>query len=332
MSVTVSQSSRPEKTGLRVVVLDDYQQVAAAYGPWTDLGAEVGVDFVSEHLAEADQLVARLAGAEVVVAMRERTPFPREILERLPDLQLLVTTAQRNASIDVAAAAERGVVVCGTDFHVHGTAEMTWALILALARNVCVDERALRAGDWQTTVGVDLHGKTLGVLGLGRLGSRVAGIGAAFGMRPIAWSANLTAERCAEKGVALVSKDELFAQSDVLSVHVRLSERTRGLVGAAELAAMKPTAMVINTSRGPIIDETALVAALRSGSIGGAGLDVFDVEPLPADSPLREAPNTVLTPHLGYVTEQTYEIFFRDIVENIAAWRAGEPVRVIPVE
>ena len=332
MDDTVSQSSRPEKVGLRVAVLDDYQQVAATLGRWADLGDDVQVDFVSEHIADADQLVARLAEVEVVVAMRERTPFPREILERLPALRLLVTTAQRNASIDVSAAAERGVVVCGTGFHVHGTAEMTWALILALARHVCAEERALRQGRWQTTIGMDLHGKTLGLLGLGRLGSRVAGIGAAFGMRPIAWSANLTAERCAEKGVTLVSKDELFEQSDVLSVHVRLSDRTRGLIGAGELAAMKPTALLINTSRGPIVDEGALVEALRSGSIGGAGLDVFDVEPLPADSPLRDVPNVVLTPHLGYVTEQTYEIFYRDIVEDIAAWRAGAPIRVIPVE
>jgi phosphoglycerate dehydrogenase-like enzyme len=262
--------------------------------------------------------------------MRERTPFPRAVLERLPRLRLLVTTGSRNASIDVAAAAEHGVTVCGTRAHAPGTAELTWALVLAVARHLPQEDASVRAGGWQQTIGTDLAGATLGLLGLGRLGERVARIGLAFEMDVVAWSANLTDERAAEVGVRRAAcKEELLATADVVSVHLQLSDRTRGLIGARELDLMKPTAILVNTSRGPIVEEAALVRALREGTIAGAGLDVFDVEPLPRHSPLRELRRAVLTPHLGYVTEKTYEVFYGDAVEDVAAWRAGRPVRVV---
>jgi phosphoglycerate dehydrogenase-like enzyme len=313
---------------VRVAILDDYQGVALGFAPWEDLGADV-VAF-DDHVTGDDELVARLAGFDVVVAMRERTPFTRARLERLGDLRLLVTTGMRNASIDVAAARERGIVVCGTGGVSAATAELTWALILALARRVPEEDRDVREGGWQRTVGIDLAGRTLGVIGLGTQGAPVARIGLAFGMRVIAWSQNLTAERAAEVGVAAVDRDVLLAESDVVTLHVKLGDRSRGLIGADELARMKPTALLVNTSRGPIVDEDALLAALRDGTIAGAALDVFDTEPLPAGHPLRSAPNTVLTPHIGYVTRATYETFYREAAEDIAAWRRGEPVRVLP--
>ncbi|SFQ51382.1 Phosphoglycerate dehydrogenase [Amycolatopsis arida] len=312
---------------MKIAILDDYQNVALRFADWSVLDAEITV--FTEHVADRDELVRRLAGHEVVVAMRERTPFPAELLARLPDLRLLVSTGHRNAAIDLAAAARHGVVVCGTGYLPEPTAEHTWALILAAARNLTVEERAMREGGWQRTVGMGLHGRTLGLLGLGRLGSRVATIGQAFGMSTVAWSQHLTADRAAEHGVTAVSREELFARSDVLSVHLVLSERTRGLVGAAELAAMKPGAVLVNTSRGPVVDEPALVDALRRGAIRCAALDVYDAEPLPADHPLRTLPNTVLTPHVGYVTDTEYEVFYRDAVADIAAYRAGAPVRVL---
>lgn len=303
-------------------MLDDYQRVAREYGDF-----EGDVHVLHEHL---DDPVEALQGAEVVVAMRERTAFPAEIFDRLPDLRLLVTTGMLNAAIDMAAAAAHGVTVCGTEMHgATNTAELTWALILACRRHVVTEDRALRDGRWQTTIGTDLAGSTLGVLGLGRLGAQVARIGRAFGMDVVAWSRNLTPERAEEAGATWVSKDELFATSDVVTVHLKLSERTTGLVGATDLAAMKPTSILINTSRGPIVDESALVSALTSGSIAGAGLDVYDVEPLPAGHPLRGAPNTVLLPHLGYVTEGGYRTMYRQVVEDIAAWQAGSPLRVL---
>ncbi|MER7113802.1 D-2-hydroxyacid dehydrogenase family protein [Saccharomonospora azurea] len=312
---------------MRIAILDDYQNVASTLADWDSLDAEVRV--FTEHIADQDELVRALAGFDVVVAMRERTPFPAALLSRLPDLRLLVTTGQRNASIDVEAARRQGIVVCGTGYLPHPTVELTWALILAAARHLPTEVQAMREGGWQTTLGTGLRGRTLGLLGLGRLGSQVARVGQAFGMRTIAWSQNLTADRAAEHDVTAVSKDELFASSDVLSVHLVLSKRTRGLVGAKELAAMKSTALLVNTSRAPIVDTDALLEALRQDTIGGAALDVYDVEPLPADHPLRSMPNVVLTPHIGFVTRDTYEVFYRDAVEDIAAFRRGEPVRVL---
>jgi phosphoglycerate dehydrogenase-like enzyme len=313
----------------RIAVLDDYQSAAAGFADWSLVPGPVDVVEFADHLADEDALADRLTPFEVVVAMRERTPFPRTLLERLPHLRLLVTTGRRNASIDVAAAAERGITVCGTGSHAAGPVELTWALILAVARQVPLEDASVRAGGWQETVGTDLAGATLGVLGLGRLGERVARIGQAFDMDVVAWSQNLTGQRAAEVGVRLVDRDELFATADVLTVHLVLSDRTRGLVGRDELERMKPSAILVNTSRGPIVDEAALLDALSGSRIAGAGLDVFDTEPLAPDHPLRSAPRTVLTPHLGYVTEKTYEIFFREAVEAVAAFLAGSPIRVL---
>ena len=317
---------------MKIVVLDDYQRVARTLGPFDAL-ADAEVQVLHEHITDPDHLAAALRGAEVVVARRERTPFPAAMFDRLPDLRLLVTTGMANAAVDMAAAAARGVTVTGTVMYGAGKSssatELTWALILAVRRHVVAEDRALRDGRWQTTVGTDLAGSTLGVLGLGRLGTQVARIGQAFDMRVIAWSENLTPERAAEAGATWVPRPELFAGSDVVTVHLRLSERTTGLIGAAELAAMKPSAVLVNTSRGPIVDQDALVAALTAGTIAGAGLDVYDVEPLPPDNPLRTAPNTVLLPHLGYVTEGGYRSMYEQVVEDITAWRAGTPVRVL---
>ncbi|OQO94911.1 hydroxyacid dehydrogenase [Saccharomonospora piscinae] len=312
---------------MRIAILDDYQNVALELADWASLNADIQV--FTEHIADHDELVRRLAGFDVVVAMRERTPFPASLLARLPDLRLLVTTGQRNAAIDLDAAREHDVVVCGTGYLPHPTVELTWALILAAHRRLPVELAAMRDGGWQTTLGTSLRGATLGVLGLGRLGSQVARVGQAFGMRTVAWSRNLTAQRAAEHDVTAVSKDELLATSDVLTVHLVLSDRTRGLLGAAELAAMKDTALLVNTSRGPIVDTAALIDALRGGTIGAAALDVYDEEPLPADHPLRTLPNAVLTPHIGFVTRDVYEVFYRDAVADIAAFQAGAPVRVL---
>jgi phosphoglycerate dehydrogenase-like enzyme len=312
---------------MRVAVLDDYQGVALSYGDWEGLDAEVEV--FTDHLAGDDEVVERLAPFEVVVAMRERTPFPRARIERLGNLRLLVTTGARNASIDLEAAREHGVTVCGTGYAAQSTAELAWGLILAVTRRICAEDARVRAGGWQHTIGPELAGRTLGLVGLGRLGTRMVRIAQAFEMETIAWSQNLTAERAAEVGVEAVAKEELFGRADVVSVHLVLSERSRGLVGAAELALMKPTAYLVNTSRGPIVDEAALLQALHEGGIAGAGLDVYDVEPLPPAHPLRSAPNTVLTPHIGYVTTGTYEVFYGDAVADIAAWLDGAPVRVL---
>ena len=313
----------------KVAVLDDYQRVALEMADWSSLPDGVEVDVFSDHLSDEDKVAGRLRPYDAVVAMRERTPFRRGLLERLPNLKLLVTTGMRNASIDVAAANDNGVTVCGTNGLPYPTAELTWGLILALVRKIPTENRATREGRWQVTMGEGLRGKTLGALGLGNLGSQVATIGVAFGMRVIAWSQNLTAERASQFGAELVSKEELLRSSDILTIHTILSRRTRGLIGADELAMMKRSAYLVNTSRGPIVDEEALIAALRSGAIAGAGLDVFDVEPLPLDHPLRSLPNTVLTPHMGYVTSETYRIFYGDAVEDIRAFLVGAPVRVI---
>jgi phosphoglycerate dehydrogenase-like enzyme len=313
----------------RVAVLDDYQSVAARFADWSLLPDPIDVTEFSDHLDDEDSLAERLAPFEVVVAMRERTPFPRSLLERLPELRLLVTTGRRNAAIDVAAAADHGITVCGTASHPTGPVELTWALILAVARHLPEEDASVRAGGWQETVGTDLAGGTLGVIGLGRLGEQVARIGQAFGMHVVAWSQHLTEERAAEVGVRRVGKDELFATADVVTVHLVLSDRTRGLVDRDALARMKSSAILVNTSRGPIVDEAALLDALVAGTIAGAGIDVFDREPLPREHPLRSAPRTVRTPHLGYVTERTYEVFFREAVEDVAAFLAGSPIRVL---
>ena len=313
----------------QVAVLDDYQNVAPDMADWRSLPPGVSVDFFNDHLSDEDDLARRLEPYRVIVAMRERTPFQRSLLSRLPNLDLLITTGMRNASIDVHAANEHGVTVCGTDGLPYPTAELTWALILALARKVPAEDAATRAGRWQVTMGEGLHGKTLGLIGLGRLGSQVATIGAAFGMNLLAWSQNLTADRAAQFNARLVSKDELLTESDFVTIHLVLSDRTRGLLGERELSLMKPSAYLINTSRGPIVYEPALIAAIESNAIAGAGLDVFDTEPLPLDHKLRTLPNTVLTPHMGYVTAETYRIFYRDAVEDIAAYLSGTPIRVL---
>jgi len=311
----------------RIAVLDDYAHAAAESADWDALDAEVV--FFSDHLADEDALAERLAGFDVLCLMRERTPLPASLIARLPALRLVVTSGMRNASVDAAALAERGIPLTGTTGGSLATAELTWALILGLLRHLPSEEAAMRAGGWQTTVGRELRGRTLGILGLGNLGTAVARVGLAFGCDVIAWSEHLTEERAAEAGVRRVERDELFRGSDILSIHLVLSGRTRGLVGAEEIGLMKPGAVLVNTARGPIVDEPALIAALRTGRIAGAALDVFDTEPLPADHPLRALPNVVLTPHLGYVTEETFREFYPQTVEDVAAWMAGAAIRVI---
>jgi phosphoglycerate dehydrogenase-like enzyme len=314
---------------VRVVVLDDYQQVALAAGPWDRLGDRCTVETLTEHIADTDALVAALAGAQVVVAMRERTAFDAERLGRLPDLRLLVTTGMGNAAIDMQTAAARGVVVCGTGGRPRHTVELTWALILALLRSVPAEDARMRAGGWQHTVGTELDGKTLGLVGLGRIGSAMVPVARAFGMDVIAWSTNLEPARAAEAGATAVAKRELFERADVVSVHYKFSERSAGIVGAGEIAAMRPTAYLVNTSRGPLVDTDALLRALHDGAIAGAALDVYDREPLPPDDPLRRAPRTVLTPHLGYVTRENYAVFFGDVVQDIEAWLDGRLERLL---
>lgn len=320
---------------MRVAVLDDYQGRAHEFADWDSLGA--AVHFFTEPISR-DEMPRTLAGFDTLVLMRERTRFPREVLEQLPDLKLVITTGVRNAAVAADYLQERGIVYCGTGMRnlgyeqsngVPSTAEVAWALILATAKRVAREDRALRDGRWQVGLPVNVAGATLGLLGLGRLGSAMVAPAKAFGMEVVAWSQNLTEERAAEVGATYVTKGELLALSDFLSVHLILSHRTRGLIGAAELAAMKPTAVLINTSRGPIVDEAALIAALREGTIGGAGLDVYETEPLPADHPLLQLENTVLLPHLGYVSEAGLRGMYGEVVEDIAAYLAGSPIRVI---
>ncbi|OBJ93518.1 hydroxyacid dehydrogenase [Mycolicibacterium fortuitum] len=313
---------------MRIAVLDDYQGIADTVD-WSPIPRPPHVTALREHIAPGPALVEALSGHEVVVAMRERTPLDASLLADLPALKLLVTTGPFNAAIDVAAARRLGITVSGTGGAVTPTVEHTWALILGLQRHLVAEDQRIRDGLWQSTVGSDLHGATLGLVGVGRIGSRVAAIGTAFGMNVIGWSPNLTEERAAEAGVVRVERDALFAGSDVVSLHMVLAGSTRGLVGATELAAMKPSAILVNTSRGGLIDESALVQALRSKQIRGAALDVYQQEPLPAGNPLAQLPNTLLTPHLGYVTETVMSIFYRDIVEDIAAYCAGSPLRLL---
>lgn len=303
----------------QVAVLDDYQNVALTMTDWSAVSGRADITVFNDHVSDPDELVARLAPFDVVFVMRERTPMPRSIIERLPNLKMIASTGPFNASIDMSAAEDHGIHVGTTGGTVASTVELTWALILAGARDLVTEARSVRDGGWQTGVGRELSGRALGILGLGRIGARVARIGEAFGMDVIAWSENLTPEAAAEAGATYVGKDELFSRSDVLTIHMKLSERSTGLVGAAELAQMKPTALLVNTSRGPIVDEAALVDALRSSTIKAA-LDVFDTEPLPHGHPLRTLDNVVATPHIGYVADRPYRIFFRDAVAAIAEW------------
>lgn len=314
---------------MRIALLDDYQKVALSCAPWRERLPDAEIVAFSQHVGDANALARHLRGFDVVVAMRERTVFDRTLLGQLRSLRLLVTTGRRNASIDLAAAGDLGITVCCTASGGYGTAELTWGLILALARKICIEDSSMRDGGWQSTVGVELAGRTLGVVGLGRLGSKVADIGAAFGMRVAAWSPHLTPGRAASANAALVSKAELFGRSDVITVHMVLAESTRGLVGAAEIARMRRTAFLVNTSRAGLVDYDALTTALRAGQIAGAGLDVFEAEPLPSDHPLRRLPNTVLTPHLGYVTDEAYRIYYSEALEDIEAFVAGSPLRTL---
>ena len=314
---------------VRIAILDDYQNVALKMADWSQVSTQADVVVFDDHLTDTAAVAERLKGFEIVCAMRERTPFDRDLIEALFDLKLLVTTGPRNASIDVGAANERGITVCHTASVPTGTPELTWALILALARHVPLESSNVREGRWQTTVGIDLAGKTLGIMGLGRLGGRVAQVATAFGMNIVGWSQNLTDDRATECGATRVSRDELLAQSDFVTIHLVLSARTRGLIGPDELNRMKSSAYLVNTSRGPIVEEGALIQAIEQGVIAGAGLDVYDTEPLPSDHPYRTLPNVVLTPHIGYVTENSYRMFFSEIVEDIEAWLANKPIRVL---
>jgi phosphoglycerate dehydrogenase-like enzyme len=313
----------------KVAILDDYQQVALSMADWGSLLPEVEVQAFSDNLVDLPALSKRLENFQAVVLMRERTPFPRPLFERLPNLRLLITAGMRNLSIDMAAAKERGVLVTGTDTLSHVTVEIIWGLILCLLRRLPWEMEGMRGGKWQSTLGHALTGKTLGVLGLGRLGSKVAAIAKLFGMEVLAWSQNLTAQKAAECGAIYATKEMLLDKSDVVTIHVVLSDRTRGLIGAPEFQRMKPTAYLVNTSRGPIVDETALLEALQTRRIAGAALDVFDQEPLPADHPIRQMKNVLLTPHVGYVTEENYRIIYQGAVEDIRAFLAGKPVRVL---
>jgi phosphoglycerate dehydrogenase-like enzyme len=312
---------------MRVAVLDDYQEVAASYADWETLGAEVG--FFSDHLSDHRALVDRLVGFDVIVAMRERTPFRRPLLEMLPNLGLLVTTGMKNASIDVKAANDLGVTVCGTNSPGVATAELAFGMVIAMSRSLVTEAGAVANGGWQQRVGRDLRGSMLGIMGLGKLGAEMARYGRAFGMDVIAWSQNLTTERAVEVGARAVTKEVLLAEADFVSIHLRLSDRTRGLLGEADLNRMKPTAYLINTSRGEIVDTAALLTALDSGALAGAGIDVFDVEPLPPDDRRRTHPKILATPHIGYVTDATYRVFYAEAVEDVAAWQAGAPIRVL---
>jgi phosphoglycerate dehydrogenase-like enzyme len=314
----------------RCAVLDDYQNVALKMADWGKIAADVDVTVFNEHIAPAEAVHRALADFDIVCMMRERTAFRRNTIEALPKLKLLITTGARNLSIDMAAAAERGVTVCGTTSFGNPTTGITFGLILELTRRIGFECGRLKAGEpWQVTVGPDIEGMTLGIVGLGKLGVRVAGVAKAFGMKVIAWSTNLTPEKCKEAGVEYATKEELFAKSDIVTIHVQLSDRSRGLVGASDIALMKPSAFIVNTARGPIIEEKALLAALREHRIAGAGLDVFDTEPLPLDHPFRKMDNVVITPHLGYVSLQNYQHYFPDIVEDIRGFIDGKPVRVI---
>lgn len=318
----------------RCAVLDDYQNVALSLADWSKVTSDMEVKVFNKSLAkdlgDLNAVAEALQGFNIVCAMRERTPFPRALLEKLPDLKLIVTTGLKNAAIDVAAAKDKGVLVCGTESLSHPTAELTIGLMIDLTRKISFESARMKAGEpWQVTVGGDLNGKTLGVLGLGKLGSRVAKAAKSLDMKVVAWSQNLTPEKCRDAGVDYATKEELLKQSDFVTIHMVLSPRSKGLVGGAEFALMKRSAFLINTSRGPLVDESALIDALTNKTIAGAGLDVYDTEPLPIGHPLRSLPNALLTPHLGYVTQDNYRVFYGQTVDAIRAWLDGKPIRVI---
>ncbi|TFH48196.1 MAG: D-2-hydroxyacid dehydrogenase family protein [Lysobacterales bacterium] len=313
----------------RIAILDDYQNTARDCADWDSIPGSPEIVAFREHMPDEAAVAEAIANFDIVVVMRERTPFPESLMARLPRLQLLVTTGMRNLAIDMQAARARGVTVCGTALVPHAAFEHAWALILALVKRIPSEDRVMREGGWQGGVSTGLHGRTLGVLGLGKLGAQAARVAHAFGMRVIAWSQNLSDEQAAAHGAERVDKNSFFRESDIITIHLVLSDRTRALVGKHELALMKPTAMLINTSRGPIVDEAALIEALRAGSIAGAGLDVFDTEPLPADHALRTLANTVLTGHTGYVMQENYVLSYSQAVEDIKAWLDGSPIRVL---
>ena len=317
-------------TRLRCAILDDYQNVALEMADWSPLRDSIDITVFDQPFTSQDSAAIALTGFHIVCAMRERTPFPRALFEALPDLKLLITSGMRNAAIDLAAAKDHGVTVCGTAMVGNPTAGLAIGLMLELTRKIGFENARMKSGEsWQITLGEDVAGKTLGIVGLGKLGQQVAHIGKALGMTPIAWSTNLTPEACAAAGVQYASKEELFATADVITIHLVLSDRSRGLVSADDLARMKPTAYLINTARGPIVDEAALLTALQQRRIAGAALDTYSVEPLPIDHPLRRLDNVVLTPHLGYVTRENYRRIYAEMIEGIAAWQAGSPVRVL---
>ncbi len=312
-----------------IAVLDDYQRVALKLADWSRLTDNHKIKVFHEPFASTEAAAEALKAYDIVCAMRERTLLSRALFERLPALKLLVTTGMRNAAIDMTAAAEKNIVVCGTDGSGAATAELAWGLMISLARHIGFEREQMRSGHWQSTIGMDIKGKTLGIIGLGKLGSRMARYGQAFEMNVLAWSQNLTVEAARAAGATRVDKDELFKRSDVITIHTKLSERTQGLIGGREFALMKPTAYLINTSRGPIVDEAALLAALQSNRIGGAGIDVYEHEPLAADHPLRKEPRALVTPHIGYVTEDTYRQFYGGTVAAIEAWLQGRPIQVL---
>jgi phosphoglycerate dehydrogenase-like enzyme len=316
-----------ERSPIRIAILDDYQNVALKMADWSALATRADITVFNDHIADQNAVVERLTPFDIVCVMRERTPLPREVLQRLPRLKLVASTGARNASIDTSAARELGIAVTDTGYKSTPTIELTWALILASVRSIARENEAVRDGLWQTSIGEELTGKALGVLGLGRIGGQVARIGLAFGMNVIAWSQNLTPEIAEASGAKLVPKDELFREADILTIHLILSARTRGLVGAAELALMKPTARLINTSRGPIVDELSLINTLRSHAIAGAAIDVFDQEPLPPQHPFRSMPNVLATPHIGYVSDSLYRTFYGDVVKSITTWLDEQAAR-----
>ena len=313
----------------KLAIIDDYEELALKFGDWDGLPEGIHIDIFKDHLDDESAVADRLHPYEILVIMRERTPFPRSLIEKLSNLKLLVTTGSRNQSIDLSACSEKGIVVCGTESKKSAPAELTWALILAVMKRIPQADHATRMGRWGGTVTTELDGKILGILGLGRLGTKVAQVGLAFGMKVIAWSQNLTESQASEIGAVRVEKDELFSDSDIISIHLVLSDRTQGLVGAREIALMRSTAYIVNTSRGPIIQEGALIEALQAEKIAGAGIDVFDTEPLPPNHPFLTLTNTVITPHIGYVSRENFQTYFKQASEDVAAWLNGKPVRIL---